>query len=175
MKRLMLCVLLASCGSESTEKAPVTIDQFDQTCVSDGECTQVWLDPCTCGCTAVVNTAAVSEVAAATEGITCEGGIPSCAPCEEVPACVARQCTVRTPVILAAEDFGSDCATDDDCVAISEGDTCAPCQCPSVAVNRADYEARTYPECTNHQNVTCNNCPEAQVTCEAGVCVASWD
>jgi hypothetical protein len=80
------------------------------------------------------------------------------------------------PKDIAASDFGQSCNVPEDCVAIAQGNPCAPCACPSAAIAKsavADYEAtlreRTS-QCAPNGGPSCAPCMTVATTCVMGKC-----
>jgi hypothetical protein len=78
---------------------------------------------------------------------------------------------------IRASDFDQSCTGDQDCVAVFEGDVCAPCACANAAIAltaRAEYnDARSNlfssADCVK-PDVECDVCPDPPVSCGQGTC-----
>jgi len=74
------------------------------------------------------------------------------------------------------DGFDTSCAVAEDCMVVLLGDICG-CDCTYGAINSgeaeswADYDASLRDACTDP--VDCTPCPDADLSCDAGMCVAT--
>ena len=125
---------------------PIDPGDYDQSCEFEDDCALIHVgEPCECkvcfGGSINVNdlSAYQDDVAAAMcPDISCPA--IGCGE-DQLAHCNAGTCEVRNAEYVSADDFDRACSSPDDCVAVFEGEICAPCQgCANTAINAADAE-----------------------------------
>jgi hypothetical protein len=86
-------------------------------------------------------------------------------------SCTLAQAGLPPPPLDGAR-YATSCSTDDDCVVVTAGDLCSPCQCPNVAIAQsatpgyeADYRA-ALSQCPPQSGITeCPGCFTSKAKC----------
>lgn len=176
MRRLLplsLLLCLTGCPEPS-----LNLSDYDRSCAFNTDCVLVGLSPCgACDCPSI-GIAQTSKEAhqrdydAAVCGPRDDVVCGPCAP--DLPSCEAGVCTTRPiPPTVTATDYDQSCTTDEDCVAVFEGDVCDECKCANATVSKAaqmDYNlAFTMNQCGSPPPCAAD-CALPVPTCQNGTC-----